>query len=142
MANPRRILRLQQLILEAVAKTLQREIHDPRIGMVSVTRVKLAPDLSTATIGWSSLGEDSQVRTTERGLEDATPLIQRRVAESLSTRVTPRIHFRHDASLERAQELEEIFQKIRDEKDAHDEGGEDETSAENGASSEAADPQH
>lgn len=120
MANPRRVLRLQQLILEAVAKTLQREIHDPRIGMVSITRVKLAPDLSTATIGWSAMGEEGEVRTTERGLEDATPLIQRRVAEALTTRVTPRIHFRHDASLERAQELEEIFQKIRDERAEHE----------------------
>ena len=90
MANPRRILRLQQLILEAVAQFIQREVRDPRIGMVSITRVKLAPDLATATIGWSCLGDDTDKRTTARGLEDAAPAVQRASANARQTRGTPR----------------------------------------------------
>ncbi len=131
MANPRRVLRLQQLILEEVAKVIQRDVRDPRVGMVSITRVKLAPDLSTAAIGWSCLGDEATHRKTARGLEDAAPAIQRAVAKALQTRITPRIHFRHDDSLERAQKLETIFEQLRDERRLHG----DEPDAEEGAES-------
>ncbi len=116
MAAPRRVLRLQQLILETVASFVQRELRDPRIGMVSITRVQLAPDLSTARIGWSCLGDESQHRTCERGLEDATGAVQRAIAKTLSTRVTPKIQFKHDGSMEEAQKLEEIFHKLHEER--------------------------
>lgn len=126
MANPRRVLRLQQLILEAAASYIQRELQDPRIGLVSVTRVKLAPDLSTAVIGWSQMGSDEQRRTTERGLEDAAPAVQREVARVMQTRTTPRISFRYDDTLERSQALEEIFEKLREERAEESPADEDE----------------
>lgn len=117
MARPRRVQRLQQLILEVAAETLLKEIRDPRIGVVSITRVKLTPDLTQATLYWSALAEGAELRTTERGLEHALPLIQRRVAGALRTRIAPRLAFRHDSTLEQAQHLEAIFQRIRAETD-------------------------
>ncbi len=116
MANPRRVLRLQQVILETVARVIQQDLRDPRIGMVSITRVQLAADLSTATIGWSMIGEDAEVRTCERGLEHATPHVQRAVAAAMQTRTTPQLRFRHDHALNRAQELESIFETLRQER--------------------------
>jgi ribosome-binding factor A len=116
MATERRVLRLQQLILETVATTLQREVNDPRIGFISVTRVKLASDLSSAIIGWSVMGSEAEQRTTERALEAVTPLVQRVVAKTLQTRVTPKLQFRHDGSLNRAQELDSIFEQLRQER--------------------------
>jgi ribosome-binding factor A len=116
MAAPRRILRLQQLILEVVAETIQREVQDPRVGMVSVTRVHLSPDLSAAQVHWSMLGTDAEKRTTERGLHQALPLLQRRVAAALATRVTPTISLRFDPSMEKAQRLNEIFDRLRAER--------------------------
>lgn len=121
MAHPRRILRLQQLILQTVAQYVQRELRDPRIGLVSITRVKLAQDLSTAAIGWSIMGSDKERKLTEQGLEHAVPAVQRAVAASLSTRITPRIHFRYDETLAKSQQLEEIFEKLRAEKREHGE---------------------
>ena len=126
MAKPRRILRLQQLILEQVAQTIQRELKDPRIGMVSITRVKLSPDLSRAQVYWSCLGDDSEHRKVQRGLEDAVPVIQGAVAQALQTRVTPRLQFHFDQSLEKAQRLEEIFQHLREERGEPDEESADE----------------
>ncbi len=116
MATQRRVLRLQQLILETVATTLQREVNDPRIGFISVTRVKLASDLSSAIVGWSVMGSDAELRTTERALEAVTPLVQRSVAHALQTRVTPRLKFRHDGSMNRVQELDSIFEHLRQER--------------------------
>lgn len=112
MAKARRILRLQQLILEIVAETIQREVRDPRVGVVSVTRVKLSPDLTAARVYWSALGEEGTIRTTQRGLEDALPMIQRSVASGLRTRVTPRLALQFDDTLAKSARLEEIFHKV------------------------------
>lgn len=115
MAKERRILRLQQLILEIAAEAIQRDVRDPRIGVVSITRVKLSSDLSRARIYWSSLGEDASRRTTERGLRDALPLIQRAVAHGLHTRTTPRLALQFDDTLERTMRLDSIFHEIHQE---------------------------
>ncbi len=113
MARPRRVQRLQQLILEVAAETLQREIRDPRIGVVSVTRVRLTPDITQATLYWSTLAEGAALRTTARGLDDALPVVQRRVAAALRTRTAPRLVWRHDDTLEHAQRLDALFRRIR-----------------------------
>jgi ribosome-binding factor A len=116
MAEPRRVLRLQQLILETIAQTIQNELDDPRIGMVTVTRVKLSQDLSAAHVFWSSLAEPAVRRTQGRGLEDALPYLQRQVAQALGTRVTPTLSLRFDATMESAQRIDDIFRRIAEER--------------------------
>lgn len=118
MPPPRRIARLQQLILETAATTVQRNVADPRLGFVTITRVKLAPDLSEATVYWSGLGTDAQRRTSTRALTAATPLIQREVARVMGTRVTPRLTLRYDPTLVNAERLEGIFETIKKERPA------------------------
>ncbi len=126
MPNERRIKRLQQLILEVAGETLQREVRDPRMGLATFTRVQLTKDLSVATLYWSCLEEEGARRRTEQGLTSATPLLQRRVAEALTTRTTPRLELRFDPTLEQAQRLETIFHKLREERgDAVDEDDEE-----------------
>jgi ribosome-binding factor A len=112
----RRIARLEQLILETVATAIQREVHDPRVGIVTITRVRLAPDLSVATVWWSCLGTEPERRTTARGLAAATKMIQSKVAQTMGTRVTPTLSLRFDIGLEKAQRLEGIFDQIRAER--------------------------
>ena len=130
MPNPRRIKRLEQLILEVVGETVQREVRDPRMGLVTITRVKLVPDLSVATVYWSCLEEEGARRRTAQGIESAVPLLQRRVAGALTTRVTPRLELRFDPTLEQAQRLETIFHRLREERGEEAEPGGDEPSEE------------
>ena len=118
MAEPRRIARLQQLILEVAAVAVQQELRDPRLGFVTVTRVKLSPDLTEAQVYWSALGTDAERRTSARALEDATPVIQSIVAKGLQTRTTPRLTFRFDDSLVEAARLEGIFEQLKSEQPA------------------------
>ncbi len=127
MATARRVKRLQQVILQAAAKHVQQELDDPRLGVVSITRVKLSPDLSHGLIFWSVLGDEVQTRTTERGLEGALASIQRAVAGALQTRTTPRLELRYDDGLAQAARLEEIFTQLRDERgdDEQAEGSEE-----------------
>ena len=126
MANPRRIQRLQKVIQQTIAMHIQRELSDPRLGLVSITSVKLSPDLSRAQIYWSCMGSEAEVRTCERGLTDALGSIQRAVAGSMQTRVTPRLGLQHDDTLQHAQRLEEIFTHLREERRAHGLEGDDE----------------
>lgn len=116
MAKPRRILRLQALILRTVATHVHRELGDPRIGLVSITRVKLSPDLTQAQVFWSSLGDEGQQRTIQRGLDDALASIQRAVAKAMQTRVTPRLTLRRDETLAKSQHMEDLFEQIRRER--------------------------
>ena len=122
MAKERRVLRLQQLILEILAETLQREVADPRLRLVTVTRVKLTSDLEHATVYWSCLAKKDEVKKeTEEAMTGVLPLLQFRVARELSIRTTPRLEIRFDPSLEQAQRLETIFHKLREERGEDDE---------------------
>jgi ribosome-binding factor A len=125
VAKERRILRLQQLILEIAAEALQRERHDPRLELVSFTRVKLTSDLLSATLWWSCLAKDKGREKTEAALEGIRPLLQREVARELSIRVTPILSLKFDPTLERAQRLDDIFQKLREERGEDEEDAED-----------------
>lgn len=116
MPPPRRIERLQQLIHEVAAQALQRDVADPRMGFVTITRVKLGRDLGDATLYWSSLGTEAQKRTSARALEAATAMVQSMVAKALQTRTTPKLTFRFDPAMEHAGHLETIFEKIKRER--------------------------
>ncbi len=116
MPAPRRIARLSQLILEVAAQAVQREVADPRLGFVTLTRVKLGKDLADATIYWSCLGTEAQKRTSARALEAATALVQSIVAKALQTRTTPTLTFRYDGSIVNAGHLESVFEKIKRER--------------------------
>jgi ribosome-binding factor A len=110
--DDRRLLRLQQLVLETVASTVQRDLDDPRIGLVTITKVKLAKDLTQAVVFWSTLAEGAQRRTSERGLTDALPVIQAAVADAMATRTTPRLTLHFDAAMEKADRIDSILAKL------------------------------
>jgi|GEM_PF-40664 len=117
MPLPRRIARLQQLILEVAAETIQRRLADPRLRMVTLTRVKLAPDLSTVVVYYSAMApNDEERRATARALAGAASLVQSVVGDAMATRTTPHLTFRYDASLAQSAHLEDIFQKLRAER--------------------------
>jgi ribosome-binding factor A len=125
MATPRRVLRLQRVVLETVATAILRDLQDPRLGFVTITRARLSPDLTEATVYWSSLGTDAQRRTCARALSDARGRIQSIVARALATRTTPVLTFRYDPTLVKAERLEEIFEKIKTEPGHEPHAGDD-----------------
>jgi ribosome-binding factor A len=116
MPDSRRLLRLQQLILETLATAVHTELDDPRVTGVTITRVKLARDLTQAVVYWSTLAEGGPRRTAERGLADATAYLQARVAEVMATRLTPHLTMRFDESQEKAARLGSIFERLAHER--------------------------
>lgn len=94
----RRTQRIAEQLRAEIARVLREEVADPRIGLVTLTGVDVAPDLANARVYWSTLGGD--VEATARGLESAAGFLRGRLARALPLKRVPELRFRHDPSLE------------------------------------------
>jgi len=110
----RRTERIAEQIQSEVASLLRAEAADPRIGLVTITRVDVAPDLSHALIFWSALASDDHDERgrIEAGLESAAPFLRRRLAHELPLRRMPELRFRFDPSLALGSETLRVLKEI------------------------------
>ncbi len=109
-------LRLTELIRKRAAHVILFELKDPRMGFVTVTRVKLAPDFTSCVIFWSVFGSEGDRSKTKHALESSKLFVQRRVAEGLRTRNAPQISFEYDESVEGAIKMGELLHQLRDQR--------------------------
>jgi len=114
-----RLSKVAQAIKEEVAQIVQREIKDPRIGFVTVTRVNISADLQHATVYFSILGDDQKkVKETEAGLKSAAGYVRKLLGQRLHIRVTPQVIFRADPSIAESIRMSKLID------DLHKENGE------------------
>ncbi|HKA53382.1 MAG TPA: 30S ribosome-binding factor RbfA [Candidatus Binatia bacterium] len=111
----RRPERVSELLLQAVAEVLLREVKDPRVSGVTLTGVTISPDLKLAKIFFSTLRTEDQAAALA-GLHSATAYIKRQIAGRLHLRHTPDLRFLYDTTLEKANRLESLLRQI-DEKE-------------------------
>ena len=109
----RRTDRIAEALQELIADLLLREIKDPRVGLVSVTGVKVSPDLRHARVFFSCLGDDIQRAQSLRGLTSAAGFVRSQVARKLNLRVAPEIAFEFDPSLEQAERIARLLKDAR-----------------------------
>jgi ribosome-binding factor A len=98
----RRTARIASELLAELARLLRQEVTDPRVGLVTLTRVDVAPDLSHSLVFWSALDVDEapdRVAERQAGLDSASQFLRHRVAGKLSLRRMPELRFRYDPSL-------------------------------------------
>jgi ribosome-binding factor A len=105
----RRTDRVGEAIHVLVADLLLREIKDPRIGLVTITGVRVSPDLRHARVFFSCLGDDEQRVRSLRGLRSAAGFIRGQIARQLNLRVAPEVAFEFDPSLEQAERLSRLL---------------------------------
>lgn len=109
----RRTDRVAEALQELVADLLLREIKDPRVGLVTVTGVKVSPDLRQARVFFSCLGDDAQRAQSLQGLTSAAGFVRSQVARKLNLRVAPQIVFEFDPSLEQAERVARLLKDAR-----------------------------
>ena len=109
-------LKLAATIQQRAAHVLIHELKDPRVGILTVTRVKLSPDLSTCVIYWSTLGSDGDRSKARHALESARLYVQRRVAEGLRTRSAPQLSFVYDESVAGSIKMGGLLKQLRDDR--------------------------
>ena len=110
-----RILRVEQAIKKEAALILQRELKDPRIGFVTVTRVKVTADLQRATIYFSILEGYGNPAETVAGLRSAQGYIRRLLGGRLRLRVTPEVSFEADPSVAEGIRLSKLLNGLKKE---------------------------
>jgi ribosome-binding factor A len=114
MANPRTIARLESRILERAAVCLQSEVNDPRASFITVTRVKLSPDLTSGRIYYSVLGTEGDKSKAEHMLESASGFLQRQIARAIQVRRVPHLKWTYDESMEKADEMSRLIRDARE----------------------------
>ncbi len=111
--------RVGDQIREEISEMLMRDLHDPGIGFVTVTYVKVTADLQQARVYYTSLGGEKARRESARALERAKPFLRRRLGQRLRLRRTPELQFFFDESIERQDRIERILQEIKLERAEH-----------------------
>lgn len=106
-----RIDRINEEMRNELARLLP-SLKDPRLsnGLVSITRVDAASDLSRATVYFSLLGGDR--KEVSRGFRSAAGFIRRELARRLQLRATPELFFEYDLSIERGTHLLELMRGL------------------------------
>jgi ribosome-binding factor A len=103
----------EQIRMDA-ADILQNDVKDPRVRLVTVTRVQLTRDLASAKLYVSVLGDESERVRVMKALEGATGYVRRRLAERLRLRTAPEIRFVYDPSVEYGIRLEKLLEETGD----------------------------
>jgi ribosome-binding factor A len=106
--------RVGALLQSALSELLLREVKDPRIGMATVTGVKISPDLKHATVFVSTIGDGAAQDRMLKGLASARPYLQSHVGRKLGLRFTPELRFEIDPSIDAAARLERLLQRTHE----------------------------
>lgn len=125
MAQGSRPDRVADQIRGELALLLTREVHDPGIGFVTLTRVQVSPDLQLARVFYTVLGDDKSRTASGRALERAAPFLRRQIGQRLHLRRTPELKFTYDESVAGQDRIERILNELHT-NPAPDTGGDDE----------------
>lgn len=114
MPQSHRPARVADQIREQVGGMLARDVHDPEIGFITVTRVEVTPDLQLARVFYTTIGTEADRRGTVRALRRATPFLRREVGQRLGLRRVPVLEFRFDKSVEHQERVERLLREIHE----------------------------
>lgn len=113
MAENPRARKVADRIHEIVAIMIDRKLKDPRLGMVTVTDVRVTGDLQNATIFYTVLGDETERQASGAALESAKGMIRSEVGKQLGLRLTPTIAFVADALPVAARSIEDALIAVR-----------------------------
>ena len=121
MAQGSRPDRVAEQIRQAIGELLTREVQDPGIGFVTITRVKVSPDLQMARVYYTQIGDDKARKQTEKALARVTPFLRRQVGSRVRLRRVPELVFHFDESVENQDRIERILLDLEAERKAREE---------------------
>jgi len=113
MSQGSRPERVADQIRGEVASMLARDVHDPGIGFVTITRVRVTPDLQHARIHYTSLGDDKARAATGKALGRASVFLRRQIGARLRLKRVPELEFIYDESIAGQDRIEQLLNNIR-----------------------------
>jgi ribosome-binding factor A len=109
--------RIGDQIRVEITGLLTRQVHDPGIGFLTVTRVEVTADLQHARVYYTTLGDEKARRESARALERASPFLRRQLAGRIRLRRAPELQFFFDESIEKHDRIERILREIQIERE-------------------------
>jgi ribosome-binding factor A len=106
-----RLERINAIIKEVLSEIVLNEVKDPRVGLVTIVGVRVAPDLSSAKVFFSVMGDEAQRTLTAKVLRGASGYMRHVIADRIDVRTAPELHWQYDDSLDRAFRIEEILRE-------------------------------
>ena len=105
--------RVADAMRRELARLIQHEVRDPRVGMVNVNDVEVSRDLATAKVFVTLVGEDdrSKIDISMEALNKAAGFLRSQLAKEIQLRTIPRLHFRYDETSVRGQHLSALIDK-------------------------------
>lgn len=114
--NSNRLGRVNEELKKVISQVINYELQNSKVtGMISVTKVKITPDLRYAKVYVSMLNSKDVKRTLE-GLKESSGFIRSRVASAVNLRVTPELVFEYDDSEEQGYRIEKILKELKENK--------------------------
>ncbi|MCC7009315.1 MAG: 30S ribosome-binding factor RbfA [Acidobacteria bacterium] len=120
MAQGSRPERVGEEIRHEIGQLIAREVHDPGLGFVTITRVKVSPDLQQARVYYTLLGDERARKDTERALGRVTPFLRRHIGARIRLRRVPELTFEFDRSVEYQDRVERIILELAEERKARE----------------------
>lgn len=112
MSQGSRPERVADQIRGELGQLLSREVHDPGIGFVTITRVQVTPDLQTARVFFTAFGDEKTRKNSERAIDRATPFLRRQIGSRLRLKRVPELHFIYDESIAGQDRVERLLSEL------------------------------
>jgi ribosome-binding factor A len=121
MTKSYRIQRIGETIKEVISEVLLSGLKDPRVGLITITSVKVTRDMASAKVHYSVMGNELARQETKAGLLSARNFLRKAIAAALKTRNSPELYFVYDDSLDRSFRIEEALRSSSKNRPANDE---------------------
>jgi ribosome-binding factor A len=118
MAQGLRPDRVGEQLRQELGNLLTRSVHDPGIGFITLTRVKVSPDLQLARVYYTQLGDDKAKQETVKALARVTPFLRREIGKRMRLRRVPEVRFEFDEGVENQDRIERILLELEAERKA------------------------
>jgi ribosome-binding factor A len=105
--------RVADQLRSELALMLARDVHDPGIGFVTLTRVHVSPDLQQARVMYTALGDDKSRANTARALTRVSPFLRRQLGARLRLKRAPELKFVYDESVAGQDRIEQILHELQ-----------------------------
>ena len=108
----RRLLKAAEAIRGVVSMAILTELRDPRVKNVTVVGVEVLPDMKSAKVYVSIMGSEKEQQLSLSGLQNAAGFLQKKIAERIETRYTPRLAFVLDKGVKNSLEINRILREV------------------------------
>ena len=114
MTSEARQRKMADRIKVIVAETLERRIKDPRLGFITVTDVRVTPDIREASVFYTVYGDEEETAASHRALLSASGMLRSEVGRITGVKFTPTLSFVADAVPENARHIEDLLRQVKE----------------------------